>query len=76
MPITFSERLRAHRSATGATQEQVGLALGVSRSRVAQLEGDPADKPSIAVLVRAEALLAVPLSDLLRESYGIVAAGG
>lgn len=61
---SFSDRLRAARIAVGMTQEQLGFALGISKSSVSAWENGR-ETPSFRFLPRLAQVLAVSLDELL-----------
>jgi transcriptional regulator with XRE-family HTH domain len=60
----FADRLREARVAAGMTQEQLGFALGVTKSSVSAWENDR-ETPSFRLLPQLRAILRRSLDDLI-----------
>ena len=67
MARSLGERLRAHRTRCGMTQEFVAEAVGVSRQAVSKWESGAADPSTSNLLARAR-LYGVPAEELLRQT--------
>lgn len=63
---SFGDRLREFRKASGLTQEQVALEVGISKSAVSAWELDVSE-PSIAALRVLRQLFGVSLDELVGE---------
>ena len=61
---TFGARLRAARTRAGLAQDQLGMAIGVSKSAVSSWENDR-DFPSSAILPKLRAVLPTTLDYLV-----------
>lgn len=61
---TFGDRLRAARVATGMTQEQLGFALGVTKSSVSAWENDR-ETPGFRLLPELRQVLGRSLDELV-----------
>lgn len=64
VPVTFGQRLRASREASGLTQQELAAQLGRAQTAVSYWEGDKRE-PSIGSLAAMADLLGVDLNWLL-----------
>ena len=70
---SFADRLRAARTAAGMTQEQLGFALGVTKSSVSAWENDR-EAPGFRLLPALRTALGCSLDELIAGPAGVTAA--
>lgn len=70
---SFGDRLRAARTAAGMTQEQLGFALGVTKSSVSAWENDR-EAPGFRLLPALRTALGCSLDELIAGPAGVTAA--